>query len=345
MHLFADRAEREQAAFPAVLIVDHGLRAESGAEAAMVAQWARALGFTAHVLTWRGAKPGSGIEAKARAARYRLLGAWCATHRAPNLLVAHTREDQAETFLLRLGRGSGVDGLSGMKPVAPLPVAGFEGMRLLRPLLDIGRAELRAYLAAQGARWLEDPMNEDSRFARARIRKALPALEAAGISVKRIAEAARHLARARAALDAATDAFLADRVHWIGADCALIDGAALGKIHREIGLRALSAVLMRIADAGYRPRFERLEALFDAIASGACAARTLCGCRIAKAPKAKAAFGPQTLAVTRERPRRSSGKAEKDEERPVEADKVARVKPADMPADLAARNRDQLVDH
>ena len=141
-----------------------------------------------------GRKPNSGIEGKAREARYALLGEWCAAHDVPSLFVAHTLEDQAETFLLRLGRGSGVDGLSAMRPRAPFPVAGFDSVQVLRPLLEIGRAELRAFLTARGTPWLEDPMNEDSRFARVRLRKALPTLEAAGVSARRIAEAARHLA-------------------------------------------------------------------------------------------------------------------------------------------------------
>ena len=304
MHLFADWAKRENCAAPAVLIVDHGLRAQSQEEAALVAQWAKAAGLTAHILRWQGRKPQANIEDEAREARYRLLGAWCAGHQVPNLFVAHTREDQAETFLLRLGRGSGVDGLSGMRALAPLPIPAFASVRLLRPLLDIGRAELRLYLKARGAGWLEDPMNEDSRFARVRIRKILPALEAAGIPAQRIAEAARHLARAREALEAATEEFLG-RYGRLESDFALLDAAALALTNREIGLRALCAVLMRLAGAAYRPRFERLEALFDAILSGQFTARTLVGCRIGKAPKARAAFGPSTLLITREPGRRT----------------------------------------
>ena len=306
MGLFNDWVRAERGLAPAVLIVDHGLRAQSRAEAAMVAGWAQAAGLTAHVLRWEGAKPKTGIEEKARAARYRLLGEWCTAHGVHALFVAHTRDDQAETFLLRLGRGSGVDGLSAMSAAAPLPIPGFESVQLLRPLLEFSREELRAYLTARGARWLEDPMNEDGRFARARLRKMLPALEAAGVPTTRIAQAARHLARAREALDAATKSFLAGHARF-GGDFAQMDGAALAAAHREIGLRALSAVLMRVSGAAYRPRFERLEALFDAIVAGSFMARTLSGCRVAVAPKARATFGPATLLITRERERKSAG--------------------------------------
>jgi len=306
MQLFADWREEEQGVAPIVLIVDHALREGSGEEAKRVQAWARARGFEAHILSWQGRKPLSGIEGKAREARYALMGEWCAAHDVPSLFVAHTLDDQAETFLLRLGRGSGVDGLSAMRPRAAFPVAGFEDLKVLRPLLEIGRAELRAFLTARGVSWLEDPMNEDSRFARARVRKALPTLEAAGVSARRIAEAAQHLARAREALESATKAFLASHARLEGGDFALLDAAALARTDRETGLRALSAALMMVSGKAYRPRFERLETLFDSIRSGTFAgARTLCGCRIGRAPKARAVFGPATLLIARESPRKT----------------------------------------
>src|SRR5262245_40171502 len=147
-----------------VLIVDHRLRAGSDHDAALTAEWAKALGFPAHILIRQAPRPRSNVEDAARNARYRLLGDWCRTHEVRALLLAHTEDDQAETFLLRLGRGSGVDGLSAMKPRAPFPLPGYGEIELLRPLLGITRAELRSHLAANGADWLEDPMNADPRF-------------------------------------------------------------------------------------------------------------------------------------------------------------------------------------
>jgi tRNA(Ile)-lysidine synthase len=310
MELFADWRREKHGVAPIVLIVDHALRDGSKDEAAKVRSWARAKGFDAHILSWKGRKPVSGIEGKAREARYALMGEWCVAHNLPSLFVAHTLEDQAETFLLRLGRGSGVDGLSGMKPRAAFPIAGYGSVAVVRPLLEIGRAELRAFLKARAISWLEDPMNEDSRFARARLRKALPTLEAAGVSARRIAEAARHLSRAREALEAATKGFLAAHVRVEEADFALLDAAALTRTDRETGLRALSAVLMAVSGRTYRPRFERLENLFDSVIRGTfAAARTLCGCRIGRAPKGRAVFGPATLLIVRESPRRSERSA------------------------------------
>lgn len=305
MRLFADWAKRAKTAPPTVLIVDHGLRTESEAEAALVAQWARDAGLAAEILRWHGRKPQSNIEDEARTARYRLLGAWCAAHSSPNLFTAHTREDQAETFLLRLGRGSGVDGLAGMRAIAPLPVTGFANVQLFRPLLNVGRDELRAYLQGLPTDWLEDPMNGDVRFARVRIRQALPELDAAGVSAQRIAEAAGHLARAREALEEVAEQFLETHARFTD-DFALLDAAALGRVHREIGLRVLCTALMRVSGAAYRPRFERLEALFDAMMGDRFAARTLMGCRIGKAPKVRATLGEGTLLIARA-PARKTG--------------------------------------
>jgi tRNA(Ile)-lysidine synthase len=134
----------------------------------------------------------------------------------------------------------------------------------------------------------------------------LPQLEQAGVSPARVAAAAAHLARAREALDGATAEFLAAHVRFGSSGLSLIDGAALGRLHPEIGLRVLSAVLMRVSGATYRPRFERLNRLFSALRAGDFPARTLQGCRIGKAPKAHAGFGPSTLEIQAEKPRRSA---------------------------------------
>jgi tRNA(Ile)-lysidine synthetase-like protein len=151
-----------------VLTVDHGLQPQSGVHAKQVVKWARELGLEAVVLTVKGETPVSNIEDAAREARYRLMGEWCAKHSTLVLLLAHTREDQAETFLLRLARGSGVDGLSAMRPRSNFPFG--PGPVLLRPLLGFARADLRRYLSARGASWIEDPMNADERYDRSYLR-------------------------------------------------------------------------------------------------------------------------------------------------------------------------------
>lgn len=306
MLLLAGWAKAHKLPPPAVLIVDHGLRGGSAKDARKAIAWARAAGLAAHLLSWTGRKPASDIEAGAREARYRLMGAWCRKQGVDFLYVAHTLEDQAETFLLRLGRGSGLDGLSAMRPCAPYPLAGFDGLTLIRPLLELPRAGLRHYLETRGQAWLDDPMNEDPRFARVRLRQAAPALAGLGLSPPRLAAAAKHLARARSALEAVTEA-------WLSAACrmepgrVLLDGRALVALPEEIGFRALARLLGQVSGQPYRPRFERLERLLAAIRAGA-GARTLHGCRIGWAAKRDAIFGPGTLTIVRE-PGRKTAKA------------------------------------
>ena len=292
------------------LIVDHGLRRDSSAEAKRAARRARDAGWRTRILQWTAEKPKSNIEDAARAARYALLGNWCLAHRVRHLFVAHSQDDLVETFLLRLGRGSGVDGLSAMRARAPFPFPGFGAVTILRPLLGFTRSELRAYLRAIGADWIEDPMNENEKFSRVRIRVLMPVLEKAGVPAKRIADAARHLARAREALDAAADAFLRTHAKAAGdAGSVVFDAAALPSVPREVGLRALAELLKRIAGASYRPRFERLEALYDAILADGTAgtdfrARTLHRCRIGRAPKRLQHFGERTIEIKAEPARR-----------------------------------------
>ncbi len=308
LHLLRAWARKTRAQLPAVLIVDHGLRTESHSEAKEAAGWAKAQGFDAHVLEWKGAKPRANIEDAAREARYRLMGDWCRAHKVTALLVAHTEDDQAENFLLRLARGSGVDGLSAMAPEAAFPIPEYGDIKLLRPLLHFRRVDLRAYLAARKARWIEDPMNEDIRFARVRMRRLLPLLEAEGIPTSRIADASRHLARARIALEAQTESFFAK--HLVTEDgITLVDGAALSALPREIALRVLSRVLTEASGQAYRPRFERLERLFAALQSGTkLRGQTLHGCKVAGAAKRLQKFGAETLAISPEPPRQAARK-------------------------------------
>jgi tRNA(Ile)-lysidine synthase len=298
MHLLRDWAKRR--APPIVLTVDHGLQPGSAAAARKVVRWARALGLKAHALTFNGTRPEADIEAAAREARYRLMGDWCREHGIGALYVAHTRDDQAETFLLRLARGSGLDGLAAMRPLAPYPIPGFTGLAVVRPLLAMDRAMLREHLQAREQPWLEDAMNADPRFDRVRIRAALATLQDAGLTAARIADAAAHLGRAREALDTVTEAVLA-RACRIEGGAALVEAPALLAAPREIGLRALAALLMAVSGQAYRPRFERLERLFNAIAQGKIGAgRTLHGCRIAPLPRQKTADSAHILLIARE---------------------------------------------
>jgi tRNA(Ile)-lysidine synthase len=302
MHLLAGFSRARKWPAPVVLTVDHGLRKTSAGDARAVAAWAKKAGLKAHILVWRGKKPNSGIEALAREARYRLMGDWLARHGIATLFVGHTEDDQAETFLLRLARGSGLDGLSAMRAHAPWPVEGFPGLSVVRPLLGVNRAALREYLRSLNQDWLEDPMNQDGSFDRVRVRRAQAALDEAGLSVSRIAAAAAHLARARESLEIVTEAVLARAVHQ-GRRGLLLDPKVLAAAPRELALRALASVLMAVSGQPYRPRFDSLERLLDQLSSaGARTSATLHGCHIGPAPKHSIPF---SLLVLRESPRKS----------------------------------------
>ena len=305
MHLLHDWSRAAGVVPPVVLTVDHGLQPGSRRNARRVLGWAGQLGLRARALSWDGPKPDADIEAAARTARYRLMGARCQANGIAALYAGHTRDDLAETFLLRLARGSGIDGLAAMRAVAPYPLGGFSDLRLVRPMLGVDRDALRNYLAARGQEWVEDPMNTDPRFDRVRIRDALAALEQAGLTARRIADAAAHLGRARDALDAVTAAVLARACRVDGAK-VLVEATALTAAPREVGLRALARLLMAVSGQAYRPRFERLERLFDCIAHDRLSGgMTLHGCRIGPVP---GSGGSRTLVVTLEKPRSSAKK-------------------------------------
>jgi tRNA(Ile)-lysidine synthase len=269
--------------------VDHGLRPEAAREAAWVGRLLRSHGIAHRVLRWEGPKPAAARQAAARAARYRLLLAACEAAGILHLALAHHLEDQAETFLLRLGRGSGLDGLAAMAAVRET-----SGLRLLRPLLACPKARLRATLEARGLDWIEDPSNDDSAYARVRLRRLLPVLAGQGLTPARLGGASRHLGRARAALEGEVAAVLARAVRPDPAGFLELDPAVLAGASAEVALRALARCLMAVGGGDFAPRLERLERLHARLAAGLDRGVTLGGCRLL--PRAEGS-GPRWLVV------------------------------------------------
>ncbi|SIQ38377.1 tRNA(Ile)-lysidine synthase [Paracoccus thiocyanatus] len=171
--------------------VDHGLRPGSADEARQAGLAAAALDIPHETLCWT-RQGGGNLMAAARSARLRLLGDWARRHGLSAVLLGHTLDDQAETLLMRLGRGAGVDGLSAMAPARAAL-----GVTWLRPLLEVGRAELRQWLAARDLRWSDDPSNDNADFQRVRLRQALSTLD---LPMQQLAQSAANLAMARDAL-------------------------------------------------------------------------------------------------------------------------------------------------
>ena len=164
-----------------------------------------------------------------------LIAAWARDEGLGAVALGHTLDDQAETFVMRMARGSGVDGLSAMAPVT-----GFDGLLWLRPLLGVRRAAVRAWLVAEGVGWAEDPGNDDWRFERVRARAALPLLAPLGLGVERLAATAAAMARARAALEQATAGLAREGLTVGAAGDVVIARAALAEAPAELALRLLA---------------------------------------------------------------------------------------------------------
>jgi tRNA(Ile)-lysidine synthase len=281
-----------------VATIDHGLRPDGRAEAEAVAAHAKRRGLAHHVMEWPGEKPTTRLQERAREARYRLLAEKAREIGADHIVTAHHADDQNETILFRLLRGSGIAGLRGMAPFALL-----DDVVLARPFLTLRKAELVAYCQQCGEAYFEDASNNDPRFARTRLRRLAAVLAEEGFGPDEAARLSRRAARmeeaiARAAQDAAA------RLNF-GPQGAL-DARALFAEPQEIALRLLKDALRRAGGGEASAiRLEQIEALADAledkIASGETHGATLGGLRLRLNAKGE-------LAIDKAPPRRRSAK-------------------------------------
>jgi tRNA(Ile)-lysidine synthase len=261
--------------------VDHGLRAASSDEAGEVATLCGWLGVSHRILRWEGHKPATGIQARARAARYGLLRDEADRLGGATLVTAHTLDDQAETLLMRIAHGSGPSGLAAMRERVRMGA-----LTLVRPLLCVPKARLVATAQSKGLAFVTDPSNSDPRFERVRWRELMPDLADQGLSAERLALLARRIARLDDAAHAQAKALLPQlqlAAPMGSAPVLRLRFAALSAEQEEIALRVLALALEQVgAEAGAVPRLERLEAcvaaLLAAVRAGEGASRTLSGC-------------------------------------------------------------------
>ncbi|MGO4523855.1 tRNA lysidine(34) synthetase TilS [Microvirga sp. 2MCAF35] len=263
---------------PPVLVatIDHGLRAEAAEEAAFVAREADALGLPHRVLAWTGDKPRTGIQEAARAARYRLLADHAQAAGTSHLVTAHTLDDQAETIMMRLARGSGLSGLAGMRGEMER-----HGIVHVRPFLGWPKARLLDLCRSQGWRFVEDPSNTNTLYARVRWRGLMPLLATEGLDAERLARFAERAARADEALDRKAREAL-DRAEPSNAgDSLSFQAGILASEPFEIALRVLAQALGRAGLALENSRLNRLEActerLREAIGAGEALRLTIAG--------------------------------------------------------------------
>ena len=246
--------------------VDHGLRKESRREAKAVERLAQKLGIEHRTLEWTGRKPKTGLQEAARMARYRLLSAVAKEVGAGHVLTAHTLDDQAETVLFRLARGSGVSGLAGMYFLSGMPVMGGKDVGLIRPLLSVPKVRLIATLKAAKVSYADDPTNRDPRFTRPRLRELLPTLAREGLTASRLASLARRVQRVEETLSqvvAAAVKRIAPGAWPVGGPVAMQAGM-FSDLPREIAIRLLGHAIDRAGNEG-PVELGKLEAFYEAM--------------------------------------------------------------------------------
>ncbi len=266
-----------------VATVDHGLRTAAKDEAAFVAEQSAKLGLDHETARWHGAKPETGIQEAARAARYQLLedlavGRWPTLARIA-IVTAHTRDDQVETFLMRLARGSGLEGLTGMNNVRRLGL--LTTVALVRPLLDISKARLVATLQVHGSSWCEDPSNQDDHFERVRVRNAQQALDDLGLTHEMVSKSIARMRRANEALEENVNEMARDaRLDLHDGLYARFNRDAFVTRAPELRVRFLMRLIRAFGGQSLPARLIKVEALSERLVSGGDTTHALGGCLI-----------------------------------------------------------------
>jgi len=257
-----------------VYSVDHGLRPEAAGEVAYVTEAARKLGFEARALRWEGKKPATGIQQAARTARYGLIAAAMKADRAEILLTAHHLADQAETVLMRLAHGSGIEGLRGMDYFAEI-----DGLVVVRPLLGVDPAELAKIVAASDLVPVIDPSNSDTDYERVRWRQMLPQLAALGLDARRLSRFADRMRDADQAL--ASMAAPVETSVDPATGSQKLQYAAFSRLPRAVAVRLMARLLGEVG-GGQKPHdLAPIDQLTDKLRNSPALKRTsLHGCLI-----------------------------------------------------------------
>lgn len=260
-----------------VYSLNHGLRAEARDECEMVGEVARNMGFSFRELIWDGKKPVSGIQAAARAARYRLIAQAMHKDNVTILLTGHHMNDQAETVLMRLSAGSGLYGLRGMEVLSQL-----EGIEVFRPLLDVAPKEMTHLLSHVGLRGVDDPSNYDEKYERVRWRRALLRLDELGLGSNRLLKFSRRMGRANQALEQMCDDLFARHVSIDQFGVFYMAQKDFFSQPEEMAIRLLSRMIFAANGGRGEGELAQLEKLVPALAEQNFATCTIANCIIAK---------------------------------------------------------------
>ncbi len=266
-----------------VLTVDHGLRTESAAEAQWVKEQLQKYGLKVHILEWHGQKPSANVQAAAREARYKLLCNYCIEHSIKYLLVGHHMDDQAETMVLRMLRGSGLDGMCGIYAETELYYRQADitdCVKVIRPLLHVKKSEIIVALQQEGWQWIEDPSNNSEKYERNKVRKLLQGIDKYSQAIERMTLLAENLQRSTSFIDAELKRYCQEScvVHPLG--FISLDKSKYVKMHIEIKLRLVRLLLQKVSGNRIAPRLERLEKLALALQQENNTHKTLHGCEI-----------------------------------------------------------------
>ena len=242
------------------LHVNHGLRTAADTESKYVADLCKSLGVPCHIFYWTGDKPASGLEAAARTARYKFMTDWCHENGVATLMLAHQADDQIETFLMNLGRGSGLYGLAAMARESYR-----DGIKIVRPLLNIYRSELREYCDSNAIKYFSDEMNDDDQYTRVRIRKNRHLLsKKLGIEDSRILLAIENLGRVRDSMTSDIDVMVESVLCRGG---AMFSDSFLFDQTPDIRLKFIGTLIKKIGGDDYQPRLKSLTSALDKLSS------------------------------------------------------------------------------
>lgn len=242
------------------LHVNHGLRAVADTETEYVVQLCEKLNMPCQVFYWTGEKPTNGLEDAARLARYKLMTDYCHANGIGVILTAHQADDQIETFWMNLARGSGIYGLAAMRTESYM-----DGVKLVRPLLGIFRAELQEYCDSHNIKYFTDEMNSDPHYTRVRIRQNRRVVqEKLGISDNRVLLAIQNLARVRDNFETTVTDMVSLVMH---SGYALFLESFLFDLGPDIRLRFLGQIIQRVGGDRYQPRLKSLILALDKLKS------------------------------------------------------------------------------
>ncbi|MBM10410.1 MAG: tRNA lysidine(34) synthetase TilS [Magnetovibrio sp.] len=268
--ILADKWARLNGGDVTALTVNHNLREGSAKEVAQVGNWLAKRRIKHVVLSWEGKKPITGIQQAARDERYRLMDQWCQRNYVLHLLLGHTQDDQAETLLMRLERGSGPDGLAAMSVQREL-----NNCRLLRPVLDCSRNTLRNFLEYQRQDWLDDPSNCDGRFLRTHLRHWIVD---AGLSPEELTKRTKRYGLARKAAEYEANRTMALGGSFFSAGYARIKISCLTCVSEDVALLVIARLIAIVGGLFYKPSRTSVKRLYKRVIIGSNAKMTLGRC-------------------------------------------------------------------